>query len=944
MKLPFSFPVVAHVAESARSSAATRVPESPPSIFQRVTSARLLSQLEPEPVVIPAPHNRLAGLGHCESLCARFSPSTETAAHGTNGFTRSMWYLKKNGFMQMWPLNAVLEGMHAHIGLLVAQEHGCQALCNFTQGGELEGLVCAIRAAEAGALEAIVAAMVAHPSELRLQQLACNALLGVTGGDDNAEGRSREQRSAEAGAIEAVVSSMETHRVSTVLQERACLCLCSISCGADAGAPARVQRIAMSGALDCIIDAMMVHAESASVQLGGCQALRNIASGADAAGLARARRATELGALEAIGKAMRTHINDVAVQEQACVALYNIMSGTDAVSLAHTSHAAMGGLHDAVIGTMIRHAASDLVHKHGSIILTYIASGANLVSPEALQCPKQDFYPKLPTTSEDNSSIVSKSQAGEAATAVTEEVEPAQEDSALVVETEPATLLPLATQPGPAMLPLSSAIVDVEGMEAVATEKAVAAEKAVTTEEAVATEEAVTTTEADAAYFGEEAVATEEADATYFAKAEPAAPPLAATMCEADLNNAASALLALDARTLNQEPPTPQLQSTLRSDDEFGDPGTGWQLCEDGGYIPSADSQVPGVDNAIDKACFSLNQTPLEKLGFMGTESLASEASCSRSDMISRCSTMAMESLRHGAEASRGQTSAASIEAHVSARGQILQQQSGALCNSPSSRKVLCELSQHLAEYCHSIPSARGKRHHLVLSVGGISISAVSANSVHSKDSVNAEMLRGTLFSEFDTRAPQTPRSTERSAPGCSFLEVLRKKGNPGSNEEEARSAMAHAIIARAAAVRTAKQPREQGAWQLDCSSVHLAADQEVTGSWTEFEQAREERAAAIRWIAKYHQAEQVAARMSPASEWHMFDRAAEEKVEQDRRAAREMETRRVVEAEQAAASREAAVALAVEERGLAIAAAAERTPCIGRPNWQEWLALQNRL
>ena len=117
-----------------------------------------------------------------------------------------------------------------------------------------------------------------------------------------------------------------------------------------------------------------------------------------------------------------------------------------------------------------------------------------------------------------------------------------------------------------------------------------------------------------------------------------------------------------------------------------------------------------------------------------------------------------------------------------------------------------------------------------------------------------------------------------------------------------------------------------------------------MTGSWTEFEQAREERAAAIRWIAKYHQAEQVAARMSPASEWHMFDRAAEEKVEQDRRAAREMETRRVVEAEQAAASREAAVALAVEERGLAIAAAAERTPCIGRPNWQEWLALQNRL
>ena len=56
------------------------------------------------------------------------------------------------------------------------------------------------QAAEAGAIEAVVAAMLVHPQEAGVQQWGCAALI-------NLSFRARAQRAAEAAVIEAVVGA-----------------------------------------------------------------------------------------------------------------------------------------------------------------------------------------------------------------------------------------------------------------------------------------------------------------------------------------------------------------------------------------------------------------------------------------------------------------------------------------------------------------------------------------------------------------------------------------------------------------------------------------------------------------------------------------------------------------------------------------------------------------
>ena len=67
-------------------------------------------------------------------------------------------------------------------------------------------------AADAGALEAIVAALHAHPQDAGVQQFGwgCGALGLVCHGTD-AAGLARKQRAADAGAIEAAAAAMQAH-------------------------------------------------------------------------------------------------------------------------------------------------------------------------------------------------------------------------------------------------------------------------------------------------------------------------------------------------------------------------------------------------------------------------------------------------------------------------------------------------------------------------------------------------------------------------------------------------------------------------------------------------------------------------------------------------------------------------------------------------------------
>ena len=88
--------------------------------------------------------------------------------------------------------------MRAHAAATGVQKAACSALAKLCSGGDAAGLAREQRAAEAGALEAVVAAMRAHAADARVQEVACWALANVCAGDD-AAGLARKQRAAEAG-------------------------------------------------------------------------------------------------------------------------------------------------------------------------------------------------------------------------------------------------------------------------------------------------------------------------------------------------------------------------------------------------------------------------------------------------------------------------------------------------------------------------------------------------------------------------------------------------------------------------------------------------------------------------------------------------------------------------------------------------------------------------
>mmetsp|Transcript_17449 Transcript_17449/g.41497 ORF Transcript_17449/g.41497 Transcript_17449/m.41497 type:complete len:95 (-) Transcript_17449:214-498(-) len=91
----------------------------------------------------------------------------------------------------------------------------------------------------------------------------------------------------EAGALEAVVAAMQAHPQAVGVQEMGCMALCNVCSGIDAAAPARRQRATEAGALEAVTAAMRAHPQAAVVQEHACAALINMCWGEDAAELAR---------------------------------------------------------------------------------------------------------------------------------------------------------------------------------------------------------------------------------------------------------------------------------------------------------------------------------------------------------------------------------------------------------------------------------------------------------------------------------------------------------------------------------------------------------------------------------------------------------------------------------------------------------------------------------
>ena len=124
-------------------------------------------------------------------------------------------------------------------------------------------------AAVAGAIELVVATMEAHRHAERVQWQGCEALCNLAkacAGAEHAEGLARKQRAADAGAIEAVVAAMQAHRHAAVLQETGCRAVRLVTSGSDTVARARRQRAVNAGAIEAAVVAREAHPKVGGVQ------------------------------------------------------------------------------------------------------------------------------------------------------------------------------------------------------------------------------------------------------------------------------------------------------------------------------------------------------------------------------------------------------------------------------------------------------------------------------------------------------------------------------------------------------------------------------------------------------------------------------------------------------------------------------------------------------
>ena len=103
----------------------------------------------------------------------------------------------------------------AHPQVACVQLVGCGLLHNVCFGSDEAGvarseagLARSERAAEAGALEVVVAAMRAHLHVAGVQEIGCIALVELCGGPSDAA-RARRQRATEAGGRVVVVAAMQ---------------------------------------------------------------------------------------------------------------------------------------------------------------------------------------------------------------------------------------------------------------------------------------------------------------------------------------------------------------------------------------------------------------------------------------------------------------------------------------------------------------------------------------------------------------------------------------------------------------------------------------------------------------------------------------------------------------------------------------------------------------
>ena len=105
-----------------------------------------------------------------------------------------------------------MAALRTHVAVRRVAEEGCHRIaCLCAEVGNRQPAV------EAGALEAVVAALLAHPQVAAVQQWGCCALGNVCNGED-AAATARKQRAVLARAPDAVVVAMQAHQDNNAVQ------------------------------------------------------------------------------------------------------------------------------------------------------------------------------------------------------------------------------------------------------------------------------------------------------------------------------------------------------------------------------------------------------------------------------------------------------------------------------------------------------------------------------------------------------------------------------------------------------------------------------------------------------------------------------------------------------------------------------------------------------
>jgi uncharacterized membrane protein YgcG len=217
---------------------------------------------------------------------------------------------------------ALIRVMQRHSSNARLQMFACSALGKALAPDRADSAAVCATAVDAGAIEAVVAALRSHAAYHQIQFVALGALLLLMALDPV-----RQARAAAAGATAAAVNALKRHADVSEVVCYACNLLANTTCN-DAKNAAKA---GAAGAIQAVVAAMGNHPQDQNVQRLACSALHNLTFGFDD----REQRtnhqmALDAGAGAAILHAVRSFTDDVVLQRMGCSALAHMYVGLDA--------------------------------------------------------------------------------------------------------------------------------------------------------------------------------------------------------------------------------------------------------------------------------------------------------------------------------------------------------------------------------------------------------------------------------------------------------------------------------------------------------------------------------------------------------------------------------------------------------------------------------------